>query len=430
MNEKGVGLAQDTSRGEGFSYTQWSNRMLKRFIWSTGCLIFISSLVCLVATVSVAKEPSSAKNDLLFGMSTALSGPAADLGKNMRLGVLAGFERANRAGGIQGKTLRLIALDDGYEPSRTAPNMRKLIEREQVLAVIGNVGTPTAIAAIPIANQEKTLLFAPFTGAGVLRKIPPDRYIINYRASYAEEIGAMIDALITKAKLKTHEIAFFTQRDGYGDAGFVGGVTALKRHGLKNELSILHVRYERNTVAVEDALARILMADSLPRAIIMVGAYAPCAQFIQLANDSGLEALFLNVSFVGSEPLAQQLGSQVGKVIVTQVVPHPTQSTLPIIKEYNADLKALESSPQPTFGSLEGYIAARILVKALKTTQGTITREGVVVALQELGNFDAGLGHSLTLSDKQHQASHEIWPTILKKGSFIPLSWSDVPPLF
>ena len=404
--------------------------MLKRFVWSTGCFMLVSSLCCVEATVSVAKEPSSANHDLLFGMSTALSGPAADLGKNMRLGVLAGFERVNRTGGIQGKTLRLIAIDDGYEPSRTAPNMRKLIEKEQVLAVIGNVGTPTAIAAIPIANQEKTLLFAPFTGAGVLRKTPPDRYIINYRASYAEEIGAMIDMLMTKAKLTTHEIAFFTQRDGYGDAGFAGGVTALKRHGLKNELSILHVRYERNTVAVEDALARILMVDTLPKAIIMVGAYAPCARFIQLANDSGLEALFLNVSFVGSAPLAEQLGPKVDNVIVTQVVPHPTQSTLPIIKEYNADLKAFEASAQPTFGSLEGYIAARILVKALKTTEGTITQEGVVGALQGLGDFDAGLGRSLTLSPKQHQASHAIWPTILKEGSFIPFSWSDISTLF
>ena len=400
--------------------------MLKRFSVATWSLLQVTSLLCIMTTVCLAKKSPSTGEELLFGMSTALSGPANNLGINMRLGVLAGFERANRAGGIHGKALRLIALDDGYEPSRTAPNMRNLIEKEKVLAIIGNVGTPTAIAAIPIANQQKTLLFAPFTGAGVLRKTPPDRYVINYRASYAEETGAMIDALITKAKLKTQEIAFFTQRDGYGDAGFVGGVTALKRHGLKNELSILHVRYERNTDAVEDALARILMADKLPKAIIMVGAYAPCAKFIQLANESGLEALFLNVSFVGSAPLARQLGPKVGSVIVTQVVPHPTHSTLPIVKEYQADLKTFEVSAHPTFGSLEGYIAARILVKALKATKETLTREVVVEALQKLGDFDIGLGRSLTLSSKQHQASHQLWPTILKNGRFIPFAWPDI----
>ncbi|MCP4041824.1 MAG: ABC transporter substrate-binding protein, partial [Gammaproteobacteria bacterium] len=135
-------------------------------------------------------------------MSTALSGPAADLGKAMLQGVKAGLEQANRSGGVQGRKLRLIAMDDGYEPSRTAPNMHRLIDIDQVLAVIGNVGTPTAIAAIPIANQGKTLLFAPFTGAGVLRKSPPDRYIINYRASYAEETAAMIDALMDDTGLR------------------------------------------------------------------------------------------------------------------------------------------------------------------------------------------------------------------------------------
>jgi len=197
------------------------------------------------------------------------------LGKNMKQGVLVGLERANRAGGINGRSLKLIALDDGYEPTRTAPNMRRLIEQERVLAVIGNVGTPTAIAAVPIANEQKTLLFAPFTGAGVLRKNPPDRYVINYRASYAEETAAMIDALIKTGKLKTDEIAFFTQRDGYGDAGFIGGITALKHHGLRDENSVVHARYARNTLAVENALATILIASPPPQAVIMVGAYAP-----------------------------------------------------------------------------------------------------------------------------------------------------------
>ena len=157
-----------------------------------GFVLFLS----LTLTTPVSAQEPKKIGDIVLGMSTALSGPAGDLGKNMKQGVLVGLERANQAGGIHGRSLKLIALDDGYEPTRTAPNMRKLIEKEKVLAVIGNVGTPTAIAAVPIANEQKTLLFAPFTGAGVLRKNPPDRYVINYRASYAEETAAMIDALI------------------------------------------------------------------------------------------------------------------------------------------------------------------------------------------------------------------------------------------
>jgi len=221
-------------------------------------------------------------------MSTALSGPAMDLGQNMLHGVQAGLARVNRAGGVNGRRLRLIVLDDGYEPARTAPNMRRLIEENGVLAVIGNVGTPTSIAAIPIAVQRKTLLFAPFSGAGILRRQPPSRYVINYRASYAEETAAMVDALIDRGGLRPEEVAFFTQRDGYGDAGFSGGIAALKRHGLKDEHRIYHVRYERNTVAVENALADLILAEPAPRAVIMVGAYAPCAKFIRLAEESGL----------------------------------------------------------------------------------------------------------------------------------------------
>ncbi|MBI3418235.1 MAG: ABC transporter substrate-binding protein [Verrucomicrobia bacterium] len=359
-------------------------------------------------------------------MSTVLSGPAANLGLDMRQGVLAGLERANRAGGIHGRRLRLIALDDGYEPARTAPNMRQLIEKENVLAVIGNVGTPTAVAAIPIANETKTLLYAPFTGAGVLRKNPPDRYVINFRASYAEETGAMVDALINGAGLRIEDIAVFTQRDAYGDAGYAGTLAALKRHGLTNENAVLHVRYERNTLAVENALASLLYAPHEPRAVVMVGAYAPCAKFIRLAHEAELKATFLNVSFVGSQSLATELGKLPARVIVTQVVPHPLDAAVPIVEEYLADLKAFDATAKPGFGALEGYIAMRVLLLALEKIPGPSTREGVVAALEGLDEFDPGLGKKLKLGPTDHQASHAIWPTILKDGAFVPFSWTTI----
>jgi len=223
-------------------------------------LLLASLFALLLLAAECVHAATNRQDEIVLGMSTALSGPAADLGLDMRQGVLAGMERANRAGGVHGRHLRLIALDDGYEPARAAPNMRQLIEKDNVLAVIGNVGTPTAIAAIPIANEDRTLLYAAFTGAGVLRKDPPDRYVINFRASYAEETAAMIDALIDGAGLKIEDIAFFTQRDAYGDAGYSGGIAALRRHGLRDENAVVHVRYERNTVAVENALASLLYA--------------------------------------------------------------------------------------------------------------------------------------------------------------------------
>jgi branched-chain amino acid transport system substrate-binding protein len=207
------------------------------------------------------------------------------------------LERANRNGGVNHRKLRLIALDDGYEPARTAVNMRQLIEKDNVLAIIGNVGTPTATVAVPLANEQKTLLFAPFAGGPVLRNDPPDRYVVNFRASYGEETNAMIDALVDIAGLKPEEIAFFTQKD---NSGFAMGMAALQRHGLKDPGAILHVGYARNALAVENAVADLLTAGTQPRAVMMFGVYPPCAKFIRLCRDSDLNPLFLNVSFVGS----------------------------------------------------------------------------------------------------------------------------------
>lgn len=389
----------------------------------------IALILPLIASLGLP-QPTWAENsspDLVFGMSTALTGPAANLGDNMKAGVLAGFQRANKDGGIHRRTLRLIALDDGYEPSRTTPNIRKLIEQDRVLGIIGNVGTPTAMAALPIINEQRRLFFAPYTGAGILRKDPPDRFVINYRASYAEETAAMIDALVTIGKISPEEIAFFTQRDGYGDAGYIGGLTALKRHGLEKEQQIIHVRYERNTLAVENALATILLAEQSPKAVVLVGAYAPCAKFIQLAREAGLDTLFLNVSFVGSIPLATELDNQEFRTLVTQVVPHPLDSNLPLVKEFRQDLQAYDSKRTPTFGSLEGYIASRILVRALLNITEPISPDNIVSALEELGTFDLGLEHPLQLDASHHQANHQVWATQLKGGKVIPFNWKNLP---
>ncbi|ARU54971.1 methylamine utilization protein MauG [Oleiphilus messinensis] len=368
---------------------------------------------------------ASLANEIVVGMSTALSGPASQLGLGVKQGVDALFNRVNKDGGVQGKKLKLIALDDGYEPAKAAPNMRTLIEQNKVLAIIGNVGTPTAIVTVPIANKNKTLLFGAFTGAGVLRKSPPDRYIINYRASYAEETSAMIDGLLSTG-IKPEEIAFFTQNDGYGDAGYQGAVEALQRHGFNTPEMLAHGRYTRNTLNVEDALSAMFDAPEDPRAIIMVGAYGPCAKFISLAKEEFPNAIFLNVSFVGSEALKATLGDKAEGVVVTQVVPH-YDSEQPLITQYRNDLLALDRAAQPSFVSLEGYIAAAIFAKALTSSSAPLDRESIIDNLEQLALFDLGLGGTkLSLSTSDHQASNTIWPTIIRGGHFVPLnSWSD-----
>lgn len=396
-------------------------------------LILVVVSVCRLAaygdTPTLQGDPASGYDKLMIpiGMSTALSGPAAQLGQNVKAGVTAGFAEFNHSSESRrlGIRLRLISLDDGYEPSRTSPNMRRLIEDENVVAVIGNVGTPTAIAAIPIANSTRTLLFGAYTGAGALRKSPPDRYVINYRASYAEETASMVNALVKHAGIKPSEIAFFTQRDGYGDAGFNGGIVALKKLGLENEFQVAHGRYERNTVSVEKGLAEILLHPVPAKAVIMVGAYRPCAKFIELAKSSNFHPLFLNVSFVGSIPLGNALGSNGDGVVITQVVPHPEIDS-PLARRHLSAIRRLANPVTPTFGSLEGYIASRILIKAISSIDGDVTRENVIDALEALGSFDLDSQLSLFLCSTEHQASHSIWPTVLKDGKVIPLEWSEL----
>jgi branched-chain amino acid transport system substrate-binding protein len=392
---------------------------------STRALTILFLALALGGREAPAAEPN-ASAEILLGMSAVFTGGAENLGKDMQRGIVAGLERANRKGGVNGRKLRLIALDDGYEPTRTAPNMRELIEKDNVLAVIGNVGSTTAIVAVPIANEQKTLLFGAFSGGPVLRNDPPDRYVINFRASYAEELAAMLDALVDTAGLKPEEIAFFTERDNYGDVGFALGMTALQRHGLKDPKKVVHVVYERNTLAVEGAVAKLLMAERPPRAVVMIGAYAPCAKFIKTCRTSDLSPLFLNLSFVGSSSLAEALGKTDAQLIVTQVVPYPLDDRLAIVQDYQDDLKDVDRSATASFGDLEGYIAARILTLALEKIPGAVTREAVINALEGLGEFDLGLGDPLCLSQTEHQASHRVWPTVLKDGRFVPFQWRDI----
>jgi ABC-type branched-subunit amino acid transport system substrate-binding protein len=380
-------------------------------------------LAVLLAVAGLLPGGALAAENIKVGMSTALDGPASALGQGVKLGVEAYFDKINEAGGVGGRKLELVALDDGYEPERAAPNMRNLID-QGVVAVIGNVGTPTAIVTVPIANERKTLLFGAFTGAGVLRKNPPERYVINYRASYAEETAAMIDGLLG-AGIKPEEIAFFTQNDGYGDAGYKGAVEALQAAGYAGADKLSHGRYERNTLNVEDGLGTILDAPVEPKAIIMVGAYAPCAQFIKLAKQDFPDTLFLNVSFVGSNALKKELGEEGDGVIVTQVVPH-FAANLAGVGDYRKDLKAFKVDAEPGFVSLEGYLAARIFVEALRSVKGQIDRESVIDALESLQGLDLGIGVQVAYSATEHQASHKVWPTVIDGGSFVPLDWTAV----
>ncbi len=361
---------------------------------------------------------------LRIGMSTALSGPAAELGINMRAGVLAAFaeSRANR--NLADRVLELIALDDGYEPDRTTPNMHQLTSDHQVLAIVGNVGTPTATTAIPIAKRSSTPFFGAFTGAGALRDDTSNKFVINYRASYAQETAAMVNALISQG-IKAEEIGFFTQNDSYGDDGFFGGLAAIRSHKAVKQSAIPHGRYRRNTLQVEDGLADLIMHQPLPKAVIMVGTYAPCSKLIRLARENNFNPQFLAVSFVGSEALQRTLGHHADGVIVTQVVPH-FSSNVPLVQEYREAMRAFDSDLPLSCTSLEGYVVGRILIRAVASIPGQVTRAKINEALENLGEFDIGLSFPLTLGPNDHQASDEVWPVILGIDASRPIAWESL----
>jgi ABC-type branched-subunit amino acid transport system substrate-binding protein len=383
----------------------------------------ILGVVLLAFSSGASGEVGVTDREVIVGMSAALSGPTAALGEGVKRGVEICFAEVNAAGGVHGRKLTLRALDDGYEPARCGPNMRQLAD--EAFAVIGNVGTPTAIVAVPIANETKTLLFGAYTGAGVLRNVPPDRYIINYRASYAEETAAMVEGFVKALGIRPAEIGFFTQNDGYGNAGYSGGIAALESLGHTKARENPHGRYERNTTYVEDGLLTLLQAPVRPKAVIMVGAYRPCAAMIKLAREVDYNPIFVNVSFVGSNALARELGDQGDGVVVTQVVPH-FDDEAPAVAAYRAAMAAHGQGAKPGFVSLEGYLAARVFVEGLKSAGKDLTREGHIDALEGLGQIDLDIGAPLSLGKNEHQACHTVWPTVIRDGSFVPVAWADL----
>ncbi len=385
---------------------------------------FLRTLISLLLILLIPNEGfSNEKQPLQIGMTTALSGPARDLGLSMKRGIETYFDHINKQGGIKGHPLELLTLDDGYQPTSAAVNMRRLAKNREILAIIGNVGTPTAMVTVPIANREKVLLFGAFTGANILRKTPPDRYIINLRASYEEETAAMIDGMLDRG-INPDEIAFFTQNDAYGDAGYAGAIKALESHGYQAARKLPHGRYTRNTLDVEDGLLKLLDAAISPKAIIIVGTYSASAKFIKYAKTIWPNTHFLNVSFVGSIPLAKALGKSGEGVIVTQVVPH-FESTLPGVAEYRHLLKAYRPEAAPDFVSLEGFIAAKILVEGLQRAPKKITRENLIDAIESIQDLDIGIGVSISYSSSEHQALHRIWGTKIRNKQFVPLNGKD-----
>src|SRR5262245_61568201 len=372
-------------------------------------------------------------SEIRFGISAAFSGPTKELGQNMYRGIEAAFRVANANGGVHGRQLRLFAADDGYEPARAAETMKQLYEREQVFGVVGNVGTPTAVVALPYALERKMLFFGAFTGAGLLRNDPPDRYVFNYRASYAEETAAVVNYLVKVRRLKPEQIAVFAQQDAYGDSGFAGVEKAIRslRGGVAS--TILRLNYQRNTVDVDEAVAQLHAEQQnqqknrrLPiKAVVMVPAYRAAAKFIEKTRDLYPDMIYTSVSFVCSTALASEL-TLLGKkyasgVIVTQVVP-ALEGHSSLVLDYKAAMAKYFPGEQPDYVSLEGYVAANVLIAALKRNGPDLDTEKLVQTLENLRDLDLGLGVPVSFGRSEHQGVHKVWGTQLDaNGRYQPI---------
>ena len=378
------------------------------------------------ATAPTAPEPVAAGSpvrgvtdqEIRFGMAAPFSGSAKELGRQMKLGIDTAFNRVNDAGGVEGRMLKLIAADDGYEPTRTADAMKQLYEKDQVFGIIGNVGTPTAVVAAPFALERRMLFFGAFTGANVLRNDPPDRYVFNYRASYAEETDAVVRYLVKLRRIPPRQIAVFAQQDTYGDSGFAGVAKAVRSLGV-SDAAIVRLNYQRNTVDVDDAVNQLKLQKPPIKAVVMVAAYRAAARFIEKTHDLFPGMIYTNVSFVGSTALGDELmllGPRYATgVIVTQVVP-AVSGYSSVVLEYKNALAKYFPGEAPDYVSLEGYVAANVLIQGLKRAGPQLDTEKLIDVLENTRNFDLGLGAALNFGRAEHQASHKIWGTALDEN--------------
>jgi branched-chain amino acid transport system substrate-binding protein len=362
--------------------------------------------------------------EIRFGITAAFTGPVKERGRQMKLGIDTAFNLVNEAGGVEGRMLKLIAADDGNEPTRTLEALKQLYEKDQIFGIIGSIGTATAAAALPYALERRMLFFGAFTGGNVVRHDPPDRYVFNYRPSYAEETDATVRYLVKLRRIPVRQIAVFAQTDDLGDAGFAGVAKAFRALGI-DDTAILRLNYKRNTVEVDDAVNQLKLQKLPIKAVIMAASYRAASKFIEKTRDLYPGMIYTNISGVGGSSLAGELAllgpRYASGVIVTQVVPAVSGHSSAVL-EYKNALARYFPGEVPDYASLEGFVAANILIQGLKRTGPQLDTERLIDVLENLRDLDLGLGVRLSFGRAEHQASHKIWGTALDdNGQYQPI---------
>lgn len=359
------------------------------------------------ATALSASQSTLAQSDtkIILGQSAPFTGPAAQLGIQFFEGAKLYFDGINSKGGVNGKTIELRKLDDGYEPERTGANTKQFIS-EGVFALFGYIGTPTSVVALPLATDAKIPFFAPFTGAQVLRE-PLNRYAVHVRASYFDETAVIVKQA---AAIGIKKIGVFYQNDAYGKAGLEGVQRALKALNLQPAgLGTV----ERNSVDVKKAVTDILAQQ--PESIVQIGAYKGCAAFIREARKAGFGGTFYNVSFVGTQALSQELGKDARGVVISQVMPFPFAANTPIVAEYQSAVQSVASTNKEltvNYSSMEGFVAAKVFAEALRRAGRNPTREAFLNAIEGMQNVLLG-GFAVDFGPQKHTGSKYVDLTLL-----------------
>ena len=354
--------------------------------------------------------------EVVFGMSAPFSGPSKEYGRQLRIGIELAFAAVNEAGGVVGRRLRLVAVDDGDEPARSMTAVRDLVERQKVFGLVGVFGSASSAAILPYVTEKRVILFGAYSGAALLRNDPPDRYVFNFRPSHMEEAAAVVKYLVEVRRIKPAQIAVFHQDDSFGEAGWNGVARAMRRYGV-DPTQVIRATYRRNTVDVDGAFRLVQKNAARLRAAVMVAVYKPAIRFIEKVRSAGLDLVLTNLSGVGPSELAdelRQLGPRYAAgVVVTQVVPPPTAKATAVLR-YQELLRRLAPEAAPDYTSLEGYVVASLLAEGVRRAGRKLDAEALVEALEGIKGFDMGIGMPLGFGPSQHQASHKVWGTLLQ----------------
>jgi branched-chain amino acid transport system substrate-binding protein len=378
-------------------------RVLKRLA-TAGAIVF--------SALSWGADPGLTDNTITLGMSAPLTGPNGAYGLDMRQTVQAYFDQVNKAGGINGRKLELVALDDGYETDKTIANTKTLLNDKHAFALLAYYGSsPTTEAMNTVFGPAKVPLVGTISGASTLREPvssnPNSRYMFNVRASYADETEAIVNQLVS---LGLKSIAVLYQNDGFGKSGLDGVTAALKKSNLA-PTAVASV--ERNSVDVSKALGPITKAN--PQAVIMVTLYKPTAAFVKAMKKAGQNPMFMTLSPVGTEQLVKELGTEARGVGISQVVPYPWNDVVPVVRDYQ---RVAAKPGAYSYYGMEAYLMARTMVEGLRRAGKDLSRDKLVTTLESMSGVDFG-GYRVNYNGNSHQGSRFVELTVVGPGGKI-----------